>query len=38
MAMDEFEKELEFETEQDKLKAEKTLNNLVQRKEKLLQV
>ena len=38
IAMQDFEKELELETEQEKRKAEKTLNNLVQRKEKLLQV
>ncbi|CAK8677709.1 unnamed protein product [Clavelina lepadiformis] len=35
-AMEEFGKELETETVQDKMKAEKSLNNLAQRKEKLL--
>ena len=38
LAMKEFEKELEHETEQEKLKAEKTLNTLAKRKEKLLMV
>ena len=37
-AMEEFGKELETETVQDKMKAEKSLNNLAQRKEKLLKV
>ena len=36
--MQEFEKELEHETEQEKLKAEKTLSTLAKRKDKLLQV
>lgn len=36
--MQEFEKEMEQETEQEKLKAERTLNTLAKRKEKLLLV